>query len=232
MAESYLPAREADLLAFAQNMDNLITAAPATYGLTAPQATAFSILYTNYANALQLATNPPTRTPPAIVAKNDAKAALIDGPGGIRELARIVQATPSVTNQAKADLGLTVRDGEPTPVPVPKGPPDIAIESVLNRTVRIRLRDMDNPDRRGKPDGVRGASVFMWVGSDEPPADPMEWSFFGNTTKTLFDVEFPQTIAAGTKVWLTAFWYNTKAEAGPPATAVSTRFSDGMAQAA
>jgi hypothetical protein len=228
---NFLPPKEADLLAWSLNFATRIAATPIVYAVSAAQAAAYGTLHDTFAAALQAATEPGTRTKPSIQAKNDAKTALLDGPNGARSLARIIQAAPAVTNEQKALLGLTVRDSEPTPVPPPEFPPDIAILSVLNRTVKVRLRDIENPDRRGKPDGVKGATVFYSVG-DDAPSDPAEWSFAFNTTRTVFDVDFPQTVAAGAKVWLTAFWYNTKAQSSPPASYVSTRFSDGMAQAA
>jgi len=109
MATNFVPTREADLLAWSRNFDNLITATPTAYGLTAAQATAYTTLHTNFANALQLATEPSTRTPVAVRDKNIAKDALIDGPGGIRELARIVQATPTVTDGQREALGISPR---------------------------------------------------------------------------------------------------------------------------
>ena len=66
-----------------------------------------SVLNPNFVTAYNLANADATRSPSNIVAKDDAKALLI---ANTRLLARIVQATPSVTPQQKSDLGLTVRD--------------------------------------------------------------------------------------------------------------------------
>jgi hypothetical protein len=51
MATNFVPTREADLLAWSRNFDNLISATPTAFGLTAAQATAYSTLHTNFAKA-------------------------------------------------------------------------------------------------------------------------------------------------------------------------------------
>jgi hypothetical protein len=64
----------------------------------------------------------------------------------------------------RVQLGLTVVDEELTPVARPSDPPKLSLLPSFGRTVRVRLRDMSSPDRRGKPDGVAGAAVFSYVG--------------------------------------------------------------------
>lgn len=228
---SFPPTRESELLAFSKNFDELITALPTSYGLTALQATAYNTLHTTFASALDLATKPNTRTKPKITAKDVAKDALIDGAGGIRELAAIIQAFPGTTDEERENLGLPVRDSEPTPVPAPVIPPVMSIEKQLGRSVTVRLRDAENPVRRGKPDGVTGAAVFMFVG-DNAPANPMNATFLFNTSKNVFDIDFPAEIAAGAKVWLTAFWFNRKQDASNAAAFMCVRVGEQMAQAA
>lgn len=227
----YLPSREADLLNWSNNFNNVINLSPTAFGLTAGQCTVFGVLHTSWNNAYTDATQPSTRTPSAIQLKNDSKFAMINNAGGIRALVNIIQAHPGTTNQQRVDLGITVSDAEPSPVPAPATAPDLSIISIFNRTVKIRLRDVENADRRGKPDGVQGATILLFVGEDAP-ADPMEWNFALNTSTTLLDMDFPATIAAGAKVWLTAIWFNARKENSPPATPVSVRLSDGLAKAA
>ncbi len=231
MATPFPPTRESELLAFSANFDTLISAAPTSYGLTAAQATAYKTLHTAYADALLLATQPSTRTKPKITAKDVAKDALVDGPGGLRELAAIIQAFPGTTDEERENLGLPVRDDEPTPVPAPVIPPVMSIEKQLGRSVTVRLRDAENPDRRGKPDGVIGASVFMFVGEDAP-ANPMNATFLFNTSKNVFVIDFPAEIASGAKVWLTAFWFNRKQDSSNSAAFMCVRVGEQMAQAA
>lgn len=227
----YLPSREADLLQWSVNFNARINASPMNYGLSVAQAAAYTTLHDAFAAAYTAANEPITRTAATIATKNSAKEALIRGAGGIRELAGIVQAFPGTTDTERIELGLTVRDTEPTPVPPPATAPTLSVISTLARVVKVRLRDAENPDRRGKPTGVSGAALFTFVG-ETPPSDPLQWSFLFNTSRTVFDVQFPSTVAGGSKVWLTAFWFNPRKESGPASAAVSTRIDDGMSAAA
>lgn len=229
MATSYfIPTRESELVTWGKNFDSKITEDPTRYGLTAIQATAFNTLFTTFHTAYQTANEPDTRSPSHIIAKDTAKDALIEG---IRELARIVQAAPDVTDEQKTELGLTVRDTEPTPIPVPSEAPGLDVLSTAGRTVRIRLHDAENPARRARPSGVQGATIFSYVG-DAPPATIAEWKFESNTTRTVVDVAFAPEVANGATVWFTAFWYNPRANSGPAALPVSANIPGGLAAAA
>jgi hypothetical protein len=228
MASDFLPKRESELLTWSTNFSLKITAAPTDYGLVAAQATAYAALHSTFSAAYLAANDPSTRTPSSIVAKDTAKDALI---ANARSLARIVQATPTVTDEQKSDLGLTVRDVGPSPINPPADAPGMDIVSAVVRTVKIRLHDSANPTRRGKPAGVAGASVFSYVGAT-PPAEIASWKFEGNTTRTVVDVEFAADVASGATVWLCAFWYNPRAQSGPACAPVSTNLPGGAVMAA
>ena len=227
----YLPQREADLVNWSTNFNTKISATPTAFGLDAAQATAYAALHTAFRNAYTAANDPATRTPNAVQTKNDAKEVLIDGPGGIRELVKVVQAYPALTNTQRVDLRITVPDAEPTPVPPPSEPPVLAVLSTLGRTVKLQLRDMADSEKRGRPEGVAGATILMFVGEDAP-VDPTLWVFCLNTTRTVVDIDVPPSLAAGAKIWFTAFWRNRRDEAGPAAVPVSARIGDTLAQAA
>lgn len=225
-SSSFLPSTDAALLAWSLNFSTKITASPTDYGLTADQATAYTAVHADYAAALA-ACEPGVRSKSAVQAKNAARDTLkIQA----RLLSNLVQGTATVTNAQKIDLGLTVR-AQPTPIPPPANPPTLDIVAVAGRSVRIRLHDLDNAGKRGKPAGVKGAAVFSFVGA-EPPADPGQWKFEGNITRTIVDVAFPLATAPGTLVWLMAAWFNERAQSGPNCAPVSTNTQYGMALAA
>jgi hypothetical protein len=225
--KSFLPTTDRGLLDWAQNFSNRITATPGDFGLTVPQAAAFAALFTTSETAYGVVADPGTKTKGAVAAKNTARTALkVDA----RNLASIVQGIATVTDQQKIDLGLTVRDREPTPIPPPEVAPDMDIISVLGRTVRIRLHN-EKVLKRRKPEGVKGAAVFSFVGPT-PPEQLDAWKFEGNTTQTTIDVEFPSEVPAGSLVWLTAFWCNPRLQSGPPCQPNSVYLAGGLAAAA
>jgi hypothetical protein len=222
MASSgFLPTTDAALLAWSVNFNALVVATPTAYGLTAALATAYTTLHTAYATALAAAA-PGMRTKATVAAKNTARTNLkIDA----RLLDRLVQGTASVTDAQKLSLGLNVKSN-PTPIPPPSSAPGLDVVSVSAWTVKIKLHSTESGATRGKPPGVSGASVFSFVGAT-PPNDIASWQFEGNTGRTNVDVIFPNTVAPGAKVWLTAFWFNGRKQSGPACTPVSTNIQFG-----
>ncbi len=237
------PKRDADLLAWSVNFSAKISLSPASYGLVAAQATAYAALHSVFAAAFATSTNPNTNSKQATAAKNQAKMALLTARNGAKELVAVVQAFPTITEAQRAELGLRSGDTSRSPVPPPASAPEFAVVATVGRTVKIRLRDADNPERRGKPDGAEGATILMYVGEappapdttnirTTPPSDPSSWVFLVNTSKAIVDLDIPASVPAGTKLWLTAFWFNARKEAGPAASPQSARINDGLAQAA
>jgi hypothetical protein len=224
----FIPARDVDLVAWSANFRDFIVADPGAFGLTPAQAAAYSPLHDAYAAGFTAANTPSTNSRSTIVAKNQAKKAL---KAEARKLARIVQATPGITDGQRSSLGLTVPDPHLTPIARPGDPPVLSVLPSLGRTVRIRLRDKAAPNRLGKPPGVAGAVVLYYVGSaDEqyPPAQMSRWSFLGNSMRTVFAVTFPPEAPAGAKVWITTCWFNTRGQNGPFSSAALTRLGDGV----
>ncbi|HQY89827.1 MAG TPA: hypothetical protein PK402_14330, partial [Tepidisphaeraceae bacterium] len=189
----------------------------ASYGLTSAQATSYDTLSGNFVGAYDIATNPVTRTKSAIAAKNAAKTALKIK---ARDLVAIINATPTVTDEQKINLGLHVRNPTPTPVPVPDFAPVMTISNVGGNTLAIKLREVDM-NRRGKPPLVKGAAVYFYVGEETPDVNT-PWIAFGNSGRANFQMEFPSSLAQGTKVWIIAAWYNNRGQYGPSCQPMST----------
>lgn len=222
MPKGFLSVSDAGLLAWTVNFNTLISADPAAYGLTAEQAAEYATLSDAYAAAYQTAVDPGTRTKGKVKAKNDARKALKDR---ARLLAKVIEGQVFVTDEQKIDLGLNVRKS-PQPIPVPDSAPDIDILSVSGRRVKIRLHNADN-SKRAKPSGVAGASVFSYIG-EVPPSDTAAWKFEGNTTRTVVEVDIDPAAQPGAKVYLTAFWFNPRAQSGPAAIPVTTNVQFGV----
>jgi hypothetical protein len=226
MPRDFLPSKDADLLAWSANYSALLTSEAASIGILPAQATAYAALHTAFAAALETATEPSTRTRSAVAAKDAAKAPL---KAMARDLARIINAFPGITNAQRIDLGLNPRSGEASPINPPGESPVMEVVSANGRTLKVRLHALGS-ERRGKPEGVDGATVFSFVGA-AAPADISQWKFEGSTTRTSFDVEFPPTVAAGSQVWLCAFWFNPRAQSGPACTPISAYLAGGVAGA-
>jgi hypothetical protein len=221
-----VPKKDADLLSWGDNFGTRISASPVTYGLSAAQAASFDAKYSAFQvayTALLAAREAGVRSAPLTATKNSTK---FDLTQTARELYGFVQDSLTVTDAQKIELGVVVRDVEPSPVPPPSSDPGIEIVSTVGRTVKIRLVDKTTTGRRGRPLGVIGAAVFSHVGPTAP-ADISGWTFRGNTGRTEVDVDFPSTVANGATVFLTAFWFNDRKQSGPAAAPISVNLPGG-----
>ena len=218
-----LPSNDAQLIQWTQNFLTRITAAPATYGLTAALCTSLSGFLSAFTATVQ-ANVPDLRCRASVTARNQAKVNLVYN---IRLMANTIYGQAAVTDTMKQQLGLTVR-AIPTPIPAPSSSPVIEVLSVSAWTVSIRLRAADG-STRGKIAGASGASIFSYVGT-QPPADIAQWKFEGNTGRVKAEVLFPSALVGGTKVWLTAFWFNGRKQSGPACSPVSTQLQAGGVQ--
>lgn len=228
MARSYIPTKDADLVTWSKNFLDRLGNDPPNYGLTQEQKVKFQAVQSAYAAAFETANDSITRSPANIQKKNTARKALV---AKTRELVDICQAWPEMTDDKRKELQISLRDNTPTPVPVPSTAPVIDISRVDGLTIKMRLHNGDST-RRAKPAGVKGATLFSYVG-DTPPVSLSDWTFEGSVTRTITQLTMPGSVAAGSKVWLTAFWFNTRSESGPATPPISTHVGfGGLSQAA
>ena len=216
MSSGFLPSRDQDLNAFAANFDTRITATPTAFGLVAADATAFHGLAADFATKLATATNPSTRTKVTIQQKDISRAALR---AKARALARVINAYPPITNAQRADLGLTVRDSVPSPIPAPATQPVVNIEGSGGGVSVLRLADETAPLRKAKPQGVFGALIYTKI-DGAAPVTPDDAKFSGVATKTTHTVSLPDG-SAGKRLWIQAQWMNERGQAGPTSVVTS-----------
>ena len=232
MSKFYLPVRESELLDWALDFSALTSAAPADFGLSLEQGAMIAAAVGAFDTAYETAKNRDTRTPVAIESKNTAKREMIRV---VRSMVRLIQAWPEITDAKRSMLGITVPDPTPTSVPVPAMPPVLTVVAVMGRVIKVNLRGREDDgsvsDRRGRPAGVRGASVYFAAGEDYPQ-DISGWSFKGSVSATTFTVSIPDSVPAGSKVFLTAQWFNGKSQTGPACEPVETSVARGLNQAA
>jgi hypothetical protein len=222
-----IPVKDADLVAWGSNFDQKATASPVTYSLTAAQALSFHTLFETFEtayDALTVAREAGIRSVPLTSAKRQARKDFLVV---ARQLYGFIQDanTSTVPNNVKEEIGVTPRQ-QPNPIPAPSSAPGIEIETLNGWSVKIRLFDTQTSGRRGKLPGTAGASIFSFVGAN-PPTDLSEYQFEGNTGKVVVDLTFPNSLPAGTKVWITAFWFNNRKQSGPMSAPISANLPGG-----
>lgn len=210
---SYIPTKDADLIAWGDNFASVISADPAVYGLLAADALVIQTQYDEFAAAYTLAVNPATRTIVTIAAKDEEKAGFLSI---ARQYAAIIRANGGVSDDAKAAAGLTIPDPTPTPIPVPTTTPILAVPlQGVGGVLQMAITDSATPLLKKKPFGVVGACLFAGAFTSNNTVPPVVTPLFALVTKSDQVLTASPTFSAGTKVRWIAQWYNRKGQLGP-----------------
>lgn len=221
MPHNFYNQKQADLVTGSANFASLIATGFASYGLTTGQATAFGTLNTALQSAWLAAIEPTTRTRVTIAAKN---LAIRNMRASAVLLAKIIYATATVTDGQLVGLGLLPRSSR-VPVPAPTTAPVVEVGTVSGRLVHVRIHSSDS-ERRGMEAGAKGANMYSFVGA-APPTDPREYHFEGMTTRTITEIVFPNSVASGATVWLSACWVSARGATGPSSPPISFTMQGG-----
>ena len=76
--------------------------------------------------------------------------------------------------------------------------------------------------------GAKGVNLYSYVGAT-PPDDSRDYRFEGMSTRTITQVLFPDSVASGALVWLSARWVSGRGQLGPASTPVSFTLQGGAA---
>ena len=93
---------------------------------------------------------------------------------------------------------------------VPAAAPVVQVISVVGRVVTLRVKDPTS-EMRGLPFGAIGANLYSFVGPDSP-SDSRGYHFEGVTTRAKTRIVFPNSVASGATVWLSACWVSKRGE--------------------
>ena len=160
-------------------------AAPATYGLTAPDAVVVAALVATWAAAWPLSQNPATRTPVTVAAKDAARAA---AEAGIRPFAVTISRNPAVTNGDKLAIGVTVRSTVPTPIPAPIVAPELGVDNLIPGQGTFTFKEVGAVGK-SKPFGSIGVQLTAAIGVAHT-ADPNDGTIGQTVTKSPFTLAF------------------------------------------
>lgn len=209
-ASDWIPSTDSDLATFAQNFSDVLSADPSAYGLEAGDASAFAVVNDAYQDAYAAAINPSTRTPATIAAKDDAKDALKPE---MRRLGNLIQANPAVTNEAKAEIGLTIRSTTPTPISAPTSFPLISILSATPFNLNLKIVDSDTPTTNAKPPGAIACELRVSA-SATPLEDPAALTYSGMETRHLANLQFDAE-DVGKTAYIAGRWITRTGLTGP-----------------
>ncbi|HEV7297913.1 MAG TPA: hypothetical protein VGN72_00995 [Tepidisphaeraceae bacterium] len=158
MSKSFYTGTYEALRAGSANFAALISATPTAFGLTADDAASYALLDAAYQTAWSVADSPNTRTSAAIVGRNDSAIPLR---AMAVTLTNKINGTPTVTNEQKTTLGLSVR-ATPSPAPAPGMPIDFSC-TLNGGALDLKWKCNNNPR------GSRGVMYQVWRSIDGGP---------------------------------------------------------------
>lgn len=212
---SYIPQKIADFAIWLENFAALLTAAPATFGLTAPDALAVQNTADDFAAAYAISSVPTTRTTPTIAATTAQRAITT---AIVRPYAVRISLNSAVTDENKAAIGVTIRSTVITPVPAPTTQPALSLLSAVFLKHTLRYYDVSTPTSKSKPFGAKALQLWSSVGT-VAATDPAQCSYVGDFTKSPLEVQYsgPDVGKKATYFarWVTVAGPGGKAQVGP-----------------
>jgi len=182
----YIPAKDADFNNWLNNFSTLLTANPTTYGLTAPDAVAVASVTTTWNTAYETATNPDTRTSPAVAAKDAARAS---AEATVRPYAQQISKNAAVSTEDKTAIGVNIPNFSPVPIPPPTTFPQLGFRSATPLVHLLQYQDSELGTGKKKPFGAIGVEIWRSVGT-VPATDPDQTTYYGQFTKSPLRVSF------------------------------------------
>lgn len=185
-AAPYIPARDADFETWLLNFTSLLTAAPATYGLTAPDAVVCAAQYTAWHPAYIAATDPNTRTSVTVAAKDAAR---VTAESVVRPYAIRISQNAAVLPGDKVAIGVNLPNTTPVPIPPPVTFPQISLRSAEPLVHILQWQDSGLGTGKKKPFGAIGCELYRAVGV-APAVDPSVAVYAGTFTKSPLRSQF------------------------------------------
>ena len=204
----YIPQKDSELVAWSANFTAGVVANAGIWGIPQDEVYALQTADASFAT-LHAQADSPLKNSVIVAEKNAARDVLV---AKIRELAGFWLKNPIITNAQRIALGLHVRDITPSNIPAPKSRPELDIDVLDFRRLKVIFRDMGSKSK-AKPYGVNGA-VIVYAILDTPPTDVSALSHSVLATRTPHILKFVEE-ERGKTVYVAICWQNEKGEKGP-----------------
>jgi len=168
----YIPLNDDDFFNWQGNFVNLVVANAVAWGVPAPSVTALSARRAAYEPLYHAAQNKTTRSRDDVLAHRQMRKIYEKE---IRTLARqYLMNSPLVLDTDRVNLGLTVRDTEPSPGKPITDVPIVGLKGLGGGDIEVRCRATRDQTRASMhPDANVVDYLFVMVESgDVPPSDP------------------------------------------------------------
>jgi len=209
MPGDYIPHIDSALVDWADHFATQIVANATAWEIPATDVTALQTAVTLFKTLHGQAASPEKNS--IIVAQKNA--ARDDLKEKIRALADFRLKNPVITPAQRLDLGLTVKDTNPTPIPTPSSRPEFYFKVKDVRILEIHFKDLAS-ENKAKPYGVNGAVISYALFDTAPAAislDDLTKSVLA--TRTPYILEFAEA-DRGKRIYAALCWQNEKGEKG------------------
>jgi len=149
----------------------------------------------------------------ALVASANKNTARGDYEPAIRAFVAVLQRNPNLTDADRVALQITVPTATRQAVPTPTSYPVPTIDFGQRLTHSISFRDQNTPASKAKPDGARGAQIYLVIGGPMPTS-PDAFTFIATDTKAPYVYHF-EMADIGKTVYYRLRWENTTGATGP-----------------
>ena len=214
MAFDYIPKKQAVFFNWQDNHVTVIVADSAGWGVPPADVTTLQGLQTIYVAAYQTGSKEQklTRTSGQVKAFKTAEKNYI---AEIRKFnAQWITKNPSVTDAQKVDLGVTVRDTEPTPIGAVDFAPQLVVDKISGGVHKLRFSNPEDPESKKMP---RGQKIIMRtaVGAADIPEDQIPWSQVRIVVKRFLHTMSLNPSDKGKTAYYQVWYESNRGEAGP-----------------
>jgi hypothetical protein len=211
MPQHYLPRKDRELLAWTVNFLKYLYPSLSRFNFPADEYTNLVTLRDDFAQKLELAEEPATRTKTAVLAKNKARDALEKSLQ--QDAKEFLQFNRNVTDEDRDNLGLPIYKTTRTPAPVADEAPDVDVAAAPPGRIELHFFERGSRHKKGKPEGQHCVEI-AWLLSDTPPT---RWD---ELVHSVVDTNSPYTFVfehdrRGKTIYFALRWENTRGEKGP-----------------
>jgi hypothetical protein len=208
MAKDYIPESDAEIIEFANNFFNKTKGNEAGFSLNVSDTDELKTLLDAFVASYNK-NNADQITARASRELKDTDKKPLEKK--LRSMAQVVQTAPATTDEQRADLSLNVKDTTSSAVGVPTTRPvaEVDTSQPLRHTVVFYDNELDG---KGKPEGVKGAEIFVKIGG-EATMNEDDYRYLGTDTASPY-LAVHKAENVGKQAHYLLRWVNTKNESG------------------
>ena len=193
-----------------QTFSAALSANPALYMLTGPDAATVASAVGAFDSALTLSSDPNTRTPVNIALKDDTRTAAEQI---CRQFAILIKFNAGISDPDKIAIGVRPVNPNREPIECPQTSPLLNVIAATPGAHTLRYADSLTPDSPAKPFGASELQLWVAIGTT-PVTDPEAGQFYNKFTRNPVTVAFSNADNAKLATYF-GRWASRRGEVGP-----------------